>query len=241
MQILGSSPGQNPQDHVCHVRGGDRLCAAFGPSDQCLFHPGRPDPRRLHRCGSTRCRREAHSSRDHRFSAGLERAAVQLFRAPEGGSAKVYERRTVLPNALRLVTAVALQVTAIWTDRRYLDMSLLRRRRSSKTRPREAIEEFHRASDLHTTRDLTPHGGCPTCKDAEARVFLARLQKAAGVQAGRKLAPPRQGRCSLPRGCMPSQGPGGSARHRTCQRPRGGPTGLRVTSPDRSLPGDPPR
>ena len=28
-------------------------------------------------------------------------------------------------SALRLVTAVALQVTAIWTDRRYLDMSLL--------------------------------------------------------------------------------------------------------------------
>ena len=27
-------------------------------------------------------------------------------------------------SALRLVTAVALQVTAIWTDRRYLDMSL---------------------------------------------------------------------------------------------------------------------
>jgi len=29
-------------------------------------------------------------------------------------------------SALRLITAVALQVTAIWTDRRYLDMSLLR-------------------------------------------------------------------------------------------------------------------
>jgi hypothetical protein len=28
-------------------------------------------------------------------------------------------------SALRLVTAVALNVTAIWTDRRYLDMSLL--------------------------------------------------------------------------------------------------------------------
>ncbi|BDG07879.1 transposase [Anaeromyxobacter paludicola] len=28
-------------------------------------------------------------------------------------------------SALRLVTAVALQVTAIWTDRRYLDMDLL--------------------------------------------------------------------------------------------------------------------
>ena len=28
-------------------------------------------------------------------------------------------------SALRLITAVALQVTAIWTDRRYLDMSLL--------------------------------------------------------------------------------------------------------------------
>ena len=29
-------------------------------------------------------------------------------------------------SALRLVTAVAIQVTAIWTDRRYLDMSLLK-------------------------------------------------------------------------------------------------------------------
>ena len=29
-------------------------------------------------------------------------------------------------SALRLITAVALQVTAIWTDRRYLDMSLLK-------------------------------------------------------------------------------------------------------------------
>jgi transposase-like protein len=29
-------------------------------------------------------------------------------------------------SALRLVTAVALNVTAIWTDRRYLDMSLLK-------------------------------------------------------------------------------------------------------------------
>jgi len=28
-------------------------------------------------------------------------------------------------SALRLVTAVALNVTAIWTDRRYLDMSML--------------------------------------------------------------------------------------------------------------------
>jgi putative transposase len=30
-------------------------------------------------------------------------------------------------SALRLVTAVALQVTAIWADRRYLDMSLLKK------------------------------------------------------------------------------------------------------------------
>ena len=29
-------------------------------------------------------------------------------------------------SALRLVTAIALNVTSIWTDRRYLDMSLLR-------------------------------------------------------------------------------------------------------------------
>jgi Transposase, Mutator family len=29
-------------------------------------------------------------------------------------------------SALRLVTAVALQVTAIWSDRRYLDMTLLK-------------------------------------------------------------------------------------------------------------------
>jgi len=36
-------------------------------------------------------------------------------------------------SALRLVTAVALQVTAIWTDRRYLDMSLLT--------PKEVVED----------------------------------------------------------------------------------------------------
>jgi transposase-like protein len=35
-------------------------------------------------------------------------------------------------SALRLVTAGALQVTAIWSDRRYLDMSLLK--------PKEAAE-----------------------------------------------------------------------------------------------------
>lgn len=35
-------------------------------------------------------------------------------------------------SALRLVTAVALNVTAIWTDRRYLEMSLLK--------PKEAAE-----------------------------------------------------------------------------------------------------
>lgn len=35
-------------------------------------------------------------------------------------------------SALRLITAVALQVTAIWADRRYLDMSLLK--------PKEAVE-----------------------------------------------------------------------------------------------------
>jgi hypothetical protein len=27
------------------------------------------------------------------------------------------------------------------------------------------------------------HGGCPTCRDAEARAFLARLRKAASVKA----------------------------------------------------------
>jgi len=31
-----------------------------------------------------------------------------------------------VPSALRLVTAVALQATTIWADRRYLDMSLLK-------------------------------------------------------------------------------------------------------------------
>jgi hypothetical protein len=33
-------------------------------------------------------------------------------------------------SALRLITAVALQVTAIWTDRRYLDMSLLKSKKT---------------------------------------------------------------------------------------------------------------
>lgn len=37
-------------------------------------------------------------------------------------------------SALRLVTAVALQVTAIWTDRRYLDMALLEAKSETQTK-----------------------------------------------------------------------------------------------------------
>jgi transposase-like protein len=37
-------------------------------------------------------------------------------------------------SALRLVTAVALQVTAIWTDRRYLDMALIEAKRETQTK-----------------------------------------------------------------------------------------------------------
>jgi transposase-like protein len=37
-------------------------------------------------------------------------------------------------SALRLVTAVALQVTAIWGDRRYLDMFLLKSKEAAETK-----------------------------------------------------------------------------------------------------------
>jgi hypothetical protein len=67
-------------------------------------------------------------------------------------------------SALRLVTAVALQATSIWADRRYLDMSLLKPKEVAVARLREAIEELHRESDLHTTRDLTaPPRGARRC------------------------------------------------------------------------------
>jgi len=36
--------------------------------------------------------------------------------------------------AVRLVTAVALQVTAIWADRRYLDMTLLKLKKGIKAK-----------------------------------------------------------------------------------------------------------
>jgi putative transposase len=39
-------------------------------------------------------------------------------------------------SALRLITAVALQVTAIWTDRRYLDMALIET--NGETQPKAA-------------------------------------------------------------------------------------------------------
>ncbi len=56
-----------------------------------------------------------------RSTNGLERLHGEIKRRTRAVGA--FPDRT---SALRLITAVALQVTAIWTDRRYLDMSLLK-------------------------------------------------------------------------------------------------------------------
>jgi transposase-like protein len=63
---------------------------------------------------------EAHWHRI-RSTNGLERLHGEIKRRTRAVGA--FPDRA---SALRLVTAVALQVTAIWTDRRYLDMSLLK-------------------------------------------------------------------------------------------------------------------
>jgi putative transposase len=55
-----------------------------------------------------------------RSGCGLERLHGEIKRRT-GPSAPSPDRAS----ALRLITAVALQVTSIWSDRLYLDMSLL--------------------------------------------------------------------------------------------------------------------
>lgn len=62
-----------------------------------------------------------------RSTNGLERLHGEIKRRTRAVGA--FPDRS---SALRLITAVALQVTAIWTDRRYLDMSLLK--------PKEVVE-----------------------------------------------------------------------------------------------------
>ncbi len=42
-------------------------------------------------------------------------------------------------SALRLVTAVALETTQVWSDRRYLDMSLLKTRRPKRPSPERSM------------------------------------------------------------------------------------------------------
>lgn len=51
--------------------------------------------------------------------------------------------------ALRLISAVALNATAIRTDRRYLDMPLLRSKEVATTEARES-EQTHDSCELHT-------------------------------------------------------------------------------------------
>jgi putative transposase len=68
---------------------------------------------------------QAVTSKEHwhriRSTNGLERLHGEIKRRTRAVGAF-----PDLASARRLVTAVALQVTAIWTDRRYLDMSLLK-------------------------------------------------------------------------------------------------------------------
>src|SRR5512140_3162027 len=57
-------------------------------------------------------------------------------------------------SALRLVTAVALNVTAIWTDRRYLDMALIKTKSETQTK---AALDFIRW--LRDEKQEFPQGG----------------------------------------------------------------------------------
>jgi hypothetical protein len=57
--------------------------------------------------------------------------------------------------AAGLVTAVSLNVTAIWTDRRYLDMSLLKSKEVVVARRRDSSEELHASYVLCLDMDLT--------------------------------------------------------------------------------------
>ena len=83
-------------------------------------------------------------------------------------------------SALRLITAVALRTTAVWSERRYLDLSLLE---PKEGRQGSLTEEASRSfpSLLHTTRDLTDLGWGDRLADVCANDRGAVNRKIAGM------------------------------------------------------------
>ena len=98
---------------------------------------------------------EAHWPR-LRTTNSLERLHTEIKRRIR--SAGAFPDRA---SALRLITAVALRTTAVWSERRYLDLTLSRTEGGRQGSLTEASRSF--LSLLHTTRDLTyaePATGC---------------------------------------------------------------------------------
>ena len=85
-----------------------------------------------------------------RTTNSLERLHTEIKRRIR--SADAFPDRA---SALRLITAVALRTTAVWNERRYLDLSLLEPQGGRQGSLTEASRSF--LSLLHTTRDLTLH------------------------------------------------------------------------------------
>lgn len=80
-------------------------------------------------------------------------------------------RRTRTPaSAMDLVPRLMAEIERLWAE--------------VKTARTTAMEKAATALDKRLSEVASyNHGGCPTCRDAEARAFLARLRKAAGVKA----------------------------------------------------------
>ena len=79
-------------------------------------------------------------------------------------------RRTRKPaSAMDLVPKLIAEIERLWAE--------------VKTARAEAMEKAATALAKRLSEVAAyNHGGCPTCRDAEARAFLARLRKAAGVK-----------------------------------------------------------
>ena len=83
-----------------------------------------------------------------RTTNSLERLHTEIKRRIR--SAAAFPDRA---SALRLITAVALRTTAVWSERRYLDLFTPRAQGGRQGSLTEASRSF--LSLLHTTRDLT--------------------------------------------------------------------------------------
>jgi hypothetical protein len=80
-------------------------------------------------------------------------------------------RRTRTPaSAMDLVPRLMAEIERLWAE--------------VKTGRADAMEKAASALEKRLSEVAAyNHGGCPTCRDAEARAFLARLRKAAGLRA----------------------------------------------------------